>query len=339
MLMMGLAALPMAHGENSDSEFDEEMQNVGPVLPSFELRDAALELPEWHPEDVRDDLNSTFHPTNLGGGLWPEDLWPLMPAPVLPSFRAQPPSPAASPSLKRREVDELWHQEYFGAVPAHPVVDPQGFLGEKIKEDVGKFLQDYTTTPAGISVRILVLGGDQKLPDKVGGDEVCNRWFPDQKGLVAVYTLGDPAIVQCYFSKGMQHRFTAQQLSEVRHAAIKEARMFGNSEEQLARFGIKLAVRLNLTNAESTIQPSAVARVKSVSWWDNTWKLLSDFRLLIIFCVLGVLVFLLRGVILRPVKSVSSEPEPMEWTFPDQEIAARLSAPHCGGTMAVLKFR
>lgn len=162
--------------------------------------------------------------------------------------------------------------------------------------------------------------------------------------MLAVYNLGEPGIVQCYFSEAMQNRFTAQQLSDVRHAAIKEAMMFGNSEEQLARFGIKLAVRLNLTNAElPLVQPSTVTKVKPVSWWGAAWKFLSDFRILIISGVLGTLLLLLRGVILRPVSTSTStaptEPDPSEWTFPDQEMITRLSAPHCGGTMAVLKFR
>jgi hypothetical protein len=329
--------------ENSPNEFDEEIEFVGPPQPSLLPRDAMLELPDWKPEDSR-ELESNQAPTNLGGGLWPSEIWPLMPAPPpLP----RPANNLPATRLGDADVTELkplspeWTNHYFSSPPDHMVVDPQGLLSDAQQREMAQFLDAYAAKSVGVQVRLLVLANDQKLPDKIAMQEITDRWFPEQRAVVVVYSLGRPKSSLCYFSKSYQAAFPIDKFVGLRDACVKEALIAERSDQQLARYVVKLALRINslTTPAPSQQTQPTVVLVKNSSGVANWWHASTAGKLsLVLLPAFGLFATGWVWNHRRKLKFMRAAAE-QTWLLPDQEMTTRLSAPHCGGTMAVVKFK
>ena len=329
--------------ENSPNEFEEEIEFVGPPQPSLIPRDAMLELPDWKPEDSR-ELEANQAPTNLGGGLWPGEVWPLMPTPhPLPrqvkSLSATQLAQTDSAVLKPLQPELTNH--YFSSAPVHVVVDPQGLLSDAQQREMAQFLDAYAAKSVGVQVRLLILGNDQKLPDTTAMQEITDRWFPEQRAVVVVYSMGRPKSSLCYFSKSYQAAFPIDKFVGLRDACVKEALIAESSDQQLARYAVKLALRINSLKAPAPSQQTqpAVLLIKNRSGFANWWHASVAGKVsLILIPAFGLLVTGWAWTHHRKLKFMRAAAE-QTWLLPDQEMTTRLSAPHCGGTMAVVKFK
>lgn len=327
----------VAQAENASSELEDEIEFIGPMLPSAIPRDAALELPEWKVDDIRElDINQA--PTNLGGGLWPGDLWPLMPTPkpLPPIPKPHPSADSQAASTTKVPLPEELMGFYFSELPQKHIVDPQGFLMEEQKRDIGKFFDDFVTVTAGVAVRVLVIRSDQRIPDSVALDEITNQWFNEQQGMIVIYPMGQPKSSLCYFSKPLQQAIGTERLAELREASIKEAMLVTRADEQISRYCIKLAVRLHHVKQAAKASPALAvneggAKPKE-STWAGSWKIVSRLAIVAILGGLSWMAYRFRDRFVR--KSTAKQ-----WLFPDQDMITRLGAPHCGGTMAVVKFK
>lgn len=324
-----LAAALRAAGEIPQEGGEEGGEMVGPSVPPTLPHDATLELPEWTSDDLR-QAEHTEVPSNLGGGLWPKELWPLMPEPA----RLPPLSKAATVGASTSETDYTeplppgLHDVYFGALPPESIIDPQGFIDEVQQEEMGKFFEEFAGKQANISVRLLLVGSRQQLPTDAELQALTDRWFPQQHGIVVLYRMGRPKASACGFSKSLSAQFTAEQFTAVRDACVREAMLSASAEDQLARYGIKLAVRMNRLKAENT-DSKPIKAAKLTPSFVQRWQLWIGGA--VILCV-----GLLGGWLLRRRKPPSV---PQMWLFPDQEMVTRLNAPHCGGTVALLKIK
>ena len=329
--------------ENSPAELEEEIEFVGPPEPSLLPRDAMLELPEWKPEDSR-ELEANQAPANLGGGLWPAEVWPLMPMPrPLPRMAKPPPQPLlteADSGLLKPLSAEL-NAAYFSTPPDSILVDPQGLLDEFQHRDITQFVHEYATKSAGAQVRLLILSNEQKLADTTAMQEITDRWFPEQRAVVVVYSMGRPKSSLCYFSKNYQAAYPIDKFVGLRDACVKEALIAEMPDQQFARYAVKLALRINTLTAPSQITQSqpAVHVVRSRSGLAGWWQGSVAAKLLSI--LLAVFSLLLTGWVwmTQRKRKFLRVAAGKTWMLPDQEMTTRLSAPHCGGTMAVVKFK
>ncbi len=339
-LLWALVLFPLCGQETTEdptmhtppAEFDDEAGPATTADPtSFLPHDAVLELPEWRADDVRElDLNDA--PTNLGGGLWPGEIWPLMPVPPrlpapglhLLTIPLNPPTEGQA----QESIPAALESVYFGNLPPESVVDPQSLLNEVQQEELAHFFAEYASRQAAVQVRVLVLGPNQKFPEATRLQALADRWFGQQQGLVALYPMGQPRAAECYFSPGLQAAYAPEQLTAVREACVKEALYATREEDQLSRYGIKLAVRMNRLREEPrpVPPPMEVASTPPPGLSRRT-------------LVLGPLALALLWMAGTSLYGRKRAPAPVTWTLPDQEMAPRLSAPHCGGTMALLKFR
>jgi hypothetical protein len=319
------------------AEFDDVViEEMGPLMPSTLPRDASLELPEWKLDDVR-EFDENNAPLNHGGGLWPSQLWPLMPVPsrlpMLDSGQAPGNPPMMITGDAVEPISPALQEIYFGKIPPEVVVDPQSLLNEVQQEDLCRFFDEYALRQAGVKVRLLVLGPNQEVPPAPKLQALTERWFEQELGLVVVYPFGQPKASACYFSPALQLTYTPDQLNAVREASVKEAMFATREEDQLSRFGIKLAVRMNRLHDEPKLTlPATVALARDPV---PAWLIRSALSVLAALLVVGTTLALVRWNRRRPHTPVEAE----SWLLPDQEMTTRLSAPHCGGTMAILKFR
>ena len=316
-----LGSLPAA--DEIPTEGEENVEMVGPALPPSLPHDATLELPEWSANDPRQSEHSEA-PSNLGGGLWPAELWPLMPEPGRLSLSPRPNALSIRPPLDPtlQPLPAGLQEVYFGALSPEAIVDPQGFVDEVQQEEIGKFFEEFAQRQVNISVRMLLFGPQQQLPTDQELQALTNRWFPTAHGIVVLYPHGLPKATACCFSSSLSGQFSAEQFATVREACIKEALLGQTSGDQLARYCIKLAVRMNRLKAEhaltKTPKSAPKPRVNLKPW------LLS----------MSLVALLGGGAYLFHRRRASELPQ--TWLFPDQEITPRLHAPHCGGTMALL---
>ncbi len=326
----------MADNTTMPAEFDDVViEEMGPVMPSTLPRDASLELPEWKPDDLR-EFDENDAPLNLGGGLWPAQLWPLMPVPHrLPqteSRLALGNLPIMVTGDAKEPIPPVLQEIYFGKVPPEGVVDPQSLLNEVQQEDLCRFFDEYALRQAGVKVRLLVLGPNQEVPPTAKLQALTERWFAHEQGIVVVYPFGQPKAAACVFSPALQLAYTLEQLNAVREASVKEAMFATREEDQLSRYGIKLAVRMNRLHEEPKPTPSApvpLAPEPLVPWLQSV----------VVVGIAGMLVLGLWFVRSRWIRRPRAPAGVETWLLPDQEMTTRLSAPHCGGTMAILKFR
>ena len=331
-LWLGCLQVSRIQADDVVADDEEGMEIVGPMLPSTLPHDATLELPEWQPDDIL-EVDRNQAPTNLGGGLWPMELWPLMPEP-----RRLPSSQNAGATLNDNTPEKTvtkhplpagLHDVYFGAIPPEAILDPQGFIDEMQQEEIGNFFAEFARKQAGVDVRVLVFGPQQELPSDQALQELTDRWYPESQGIVVFYAMGLPRQSICCFSNSLSRTFSTQQFTAVREACVKEAMLAQNTNDQLARYCIKMAVRMNRLKIEGpdpTLAHQAVySKMNPVS------RLLAWGAALAALGLAGW--WALRSRRLRTARG------PRTWLLPDQEMTARLSAPHCGGTMAILKIR
>ncbi|MBP7950197.1 MAG: hypothetical protein KA004_11115 [Verrucomicrobiales bacterium] len=337
--------LCVPHGMALENPSEEEMNHpeetetgdaVGPQFPGGLPHDVTLELPEWTPEDLR-EIDENGAPANLGGGLWPSELWPLLPEP-----RRLPPPPsghlasASDPASAEatEPVPVTLHPAYFGALPAESVVDPQSLVGEQRQEELSDFVRETTGQTAGIPLRILVFAAHQKLPDELPLDALADRWFGEKDGFIAAYFMGRPQRAILTPSSALRHRFAAEQVTNVRDSAVREATVVTPPEEQIARFCIKAAVRIYQLQQEGprlVPQESQSARGDSRPHAGNAktvWAM-----------VLTGLAALLAWWLWHRQRREKPPATAGPWLLPDQEGVPRLGAPHCGGHAAAIKFK
>ena len=257
---LGCLQLSWIQADDVVSDDEEGLEIVGPMLPSTLPHDATLELPEWQPDDLL-QVDHNQAPTNLGGGLWPLELWPLMPEPRrLPSSQKAGTTltdPIPDKSVAKQPLPAGLHDVYFGAMPPEAILDPQGFIDEMQQEEIGNFFTEFARKQAGVDVRVLVFGPHQEVPADQALQELTDRWYSDSEGIVVFYAMGLPRQSICCFSKALSRNFSTVQFTAVREACVKEAMLAQNPNDQLARYCIKMAVRMNRLKIEGP-DPSLV---------------------------------------------------------------------------------
>ena len=329
---LGCLQLSWIQADDAVSDDEEGLEIVGPMLPSTLPHDATLELPEWQPDDLL-QVDHNQAPTNLGGGLWPLELWPLMPEPRrLPSSQKAGTTltdPIPDKSVAKQPLPAGLHDVYFGAMPPEAILDPQGFIDEMQQEEIGNFFTEFARKQAGVDVRVLVFGPHQELPADQALQELTDRWYSDSEGIVVFYAMGLPRQSICCFSKALSRNFSTVQFTAVREAFVKEAMLAQNPNDQLARYCIKMAVRMNRLKIEGP-DPSLVHEASKSKIYPSSHVLAWGGGL----ATLG-----LAGWWALRIYRRRNPRCPKTWLLPDQEMTTRLSAPHCGGTMAILKIR
>lgn len=321
LLLAGHAVL----AEDGEQELLEDEDLMGPIYPGPLSHDVLLELPDWQSDDVR-EFDQNAAPVNLGGGLWPAELWPIQPEPArLPPEPKLPKAPeilASSAELADGVMlPEELRSAYFGQQPPEMVVDPQSLVDEQRQEELDDFLADCNQAVGSLQVRVLVFDDRQTLPPSLPVQDLAARWFPGQEAVVVFYFNGRPDRSFLAYSTMASRRFSELEMHESLNAAIREARVADRPQEQFTRFCLKFPIKLHQMQRDHVDVPAQTEEgadaspAASRSWL--LWLLLLGLSTLV-----GALV---AWRILR--NRAAQGP----WHFPEREWTTRLGGPHSGG--------
>ena len=253
IVLLGLLTAPRllrAVPEDDSRVVTGEMEETTDILPEILIpwHDSLLELPEWMSLEAG-EISNRRRPANHGAGLFPPEVWPIQPEPVLgPLIRDE--ALAVTPTPRRRggtitavalgaELMEL----YAGSPPDGVLVNPQNLVpNDRVEPLVQRWLNDQCV----FRTTILLFGGGQQLPAGFDPQALRRGWFgAEGEELLVFYFLGEPQRTLAIFGPQANSSYGRDLLRSVVDAAVAEAARVSGGQEQLERFCYKMSVRLH----------------------------------------------------------------------------------------------
>lgn len=343
LLLAGLAgAAPLrALPEDESRVVTGEMEETTEMLPEISIpwHDSLLELPEWISREAGEILHRT-RPVNHGAGLFPPEVWPLQPEPVLgplirdealagiPSERAgvSPVTPVAlGPELMAL---------YAGRKPDGVLIDPQNLVPDGRVEPL---VQRWLNEQCVFRTTVLLFGTGQQLPAGFDPQALRREWFGgDGEELLVFYFYQEPQRTLAIFGPEARTRYGGDLLRSVVDAAVTEAGRVSGGQEQLERFCYKMSVRLHWlarTAPAAAVAQSGPAAGAPVA---GSLKKAAGAALAAAGLIAGGTLFLTWYRRRGPGAAVPAVPVPV--LLPDREFRPRFGAPHSGGFSAMITF-
>lgn len=263
--------------------------------------------------------------------LFPPELWPPVPgASADPGTSTIKTEPGTFPSGEAMTPELV--ASCFGSAPPPPLHDPLSLLAQADAASLRALLRDSLNARGSFQTSVVVLKPSQQIPVALNPPELLQRWYGRSKGLLILYFFGQPDRTQAFFTPESMRCHRSEELRQVIDFGVREAGRLTAAPAQLQRFCYKTVIRLDRLHRQGTITPAeepspAVAAVPGAGLW---WA----------FAV-GVQATALAGGGVwwwrrRRTGGGGSIDECIR--FPEQDIVARLGAPHSGGFGAVIQF-
>jgi hypothetical protein len=295
-----------------------------------------LALPAWSAADER--AFARGRPVNLGGGLWPANVFPLQPVPPseTPALPVEATAVAGAPTVPSPPIigkfDRAVASSYFAEPPANRVVDPQKLLPEPKARELERFLAQQARE-ARFDVCLLVFGGGQELPDDIDLDDVFSRWFgANHDSVLVAYFLGEPHRVHVIFSPQTRHQFRAKDLDAITVIAISQASASPYPTSQLDSFLLQLSISLFALEKTPPVMAAmtGMARPPSATATNNRPLLSKTGWIWLAPAAVAV------GLVVRWWRH--RRRRRLAFYLADREFVVRLGAPHSGGAGAVISW-
>jgi hypothetical protein len=344
-ILLLLLLLPPPAATSARTE-DEESREVTPgeqeelpeQLPEQTIpwHESLLELPGWMEQEFG-EIQERLRPANQGGGLFPGEVWPVLPEPSLsPLSRNAATGPEAAaqtaPAGDTVPLSPELMKLYETSKPERVFLDPQRLLDAANAGDMESLVQRWLNDQCPFRTKVLVFGRGQQLPSDFDPQVMRRQWFGESDdSLLVLYFLEEPQRTLSIFSKGACATYTEKVLRSTGDAAVSEAARVPGSLEQLERFCYKMSVRLHWLKPLSPDHPSAVA-VPAVTHFQ--WLMPFLWSLAV---ATGVALLSRFAPMIRRRYRTPAKPEGPVF-FPELDSTPRLGAPHSGGFSAVINF-
>ena len=246
------------------------------------------------------------------------------------------------------EVDPDFLLEAEGLPHGQYLIDPSHQLPEVVRDDLERFLESHARD-ARVSLHLMVLPADQKLPANVNLARLVQGSLLRKDSCLAVCPLGEPWRLRLFMSSSIRDQVPTAELSQVIDDAIRGAMQTVDGEEQLHRLLIRLSIRLFWlepglnaatplvetiakaipAKAESTalleIKPMDGAKPSLLPWTVNTW--------IAVFFLLSVLGWWMVR------RWHDYKLRHYEWVLPEPPaVMPRFGCPH-GASVAMVDYR
>lgn len=142
-----------------------------------------------------------------------------------------------------REVDPHFLLEAEGLPQGQYLMDPSHQLPEVVRDDLGRFLESHARD-ARVSLYLMVLPADQKLPAQVNLSRLAQGGLLREDSCLAVCPLGEPWRLRLFMSSSIRNQLPTTELSQVLDDSMRAAMQTVDSEEQIHRLLIRLSIRL-----------------------------------------------------------------------------------------------
>jgi hypothetical protein len=275
-----------------------------------------------------------------------QDLTLFLHGSALNQTASAPPTPAVS----LRDLPKEMVESVCRAPAEDYLLDPQSLVPEVPAQDLDRLLE-FHAKDARIRLFVLVLDGDQKLPEGAALDRIAQGALTKRDACLAIYPLGEPWRARFMVSQSVHGAVSVRSLTDLAEDCIKDARQAADSVQQLHRFAVRLSTRLfslekvlppalakqtapvplqevaqggvALASAAQAgaVSPAAVAATAGVS----------VTALLFLAALFGAFVYCMRCY--RRGEELSRV-----WILPEQEVAARLGGAFSGGAGAVVHY-
>lgn len=332
-----LLALPEDEGRAVTGEVEETIDILPEILIPW--HETLLELPEWISQEAA-EIQHRRRPANHGAGLFPPDVWPIQPEPVLgPLIRdealAAPPRPRGGdlPVMPVALSPELMAL-YIARPPDGVFINPQNLVpGNLVEPLVRRWLNEQ----CAFRTTILLFGAGQQLPAGFDPQALRREWFGDKgEELLMFYFHQEPQRTLAIFGPAAKTRYGGDLLRSVVDAAVTEAGRVSGGQEQLERFCYKMSVRLHWlarTIPGEAVPQSGRADGAPVS---GSLKKAAVAALIAAGLIAGGSLILTWYRRRRPRNIEGAGPVPV--LLPDNEFRPRFGAPHSGGFSAMITF-
>ena len=168
----------------------------------------------------------------------------LPPALIIGQQNSHPAATAQRPQDRIvREVPASFLREAESMPPGQYLIDPLHQLPEVVRDDLGRFLDSHARD-ARVSLYVLVLPTDQKLPASINLAKMAQGSLLRKDSCLAVYPMGEPWRLRLFMSRSIRDQVPTAELGQVMDDAIRGAMQTVDSEEQLHRLLIRLSIRL-----------------------------------------------------------------------------------------------
>lgn len=141
------------------------------------------------------------------------------------------------------EVDPHFLLEAEALPQGQYLIDPSHQLPEVVRDDLERFLESHARD-ARVSLYLMVLPADQKLPANVNLARVAQGSLLRKDSCLAVCPLGEPWRLRLFMSSSIRDQVPTAELSQVIDDAIRGAMQTVDGEEQMHRLLIRLSIRL-----------------------------------------------------------------------------------------------
>lgn len=268
--------------------------------------------------------------------LFPPEIWP--PPPERPSTGTGPELPDIPPPGSLPATPEMLAPDIaaacFGTSLPPPLCDPQGLLPPAKAGPLRNMLARSLNERGGFQASVVLLKPHQQIPVTLDPAALLQRWHGNRKGLLIIYFYGRPDRTQAFFTPETRRHHRAEDLRQVIDYGVREAARMAGPAAQLERFCYKTAARLDRLHRQGVVAPGDEAAATASSretpggrqWW---------------LAIVGMqAAALAAGGIWwwRRRRLVTAGKGGKTVLLPDQEWAARLGAPHSGGSGAVIQF-
>lgn len=251
------------------------------------------------------------------------------------------PSEEATEEVTKTGLLDTFVEAYFGARPDKYLIDPQGLLSSKDREEREDFLQ-YHSGDSEIDLFVFLFSKDDRLPEGGAAAKMKKQFFSEGKpAVLAFYFLGDPKRAEISLSPSLAGAVPVAELRRSLTSSIGEAQEKPDAMSQLEAFCVQLSIRIywmeqaaglvNDTAAAPTSDPSTDPTANEVEELpiNEAKQWVREY---------GASVGIMGGAILIVVTGLSIVRRRARYRLPVIDVAPRLGGEHAAGIGAVISF-
>lgn len=285
------------------------------------------------------------------GKLEPQDLTLFLHGSILNQAGDLPAPAKPTPAVSLRDLPPELLSNLYDAPAGDYLLDPQTLVPEVPRQDLDRLLE-FHAKDARITLFLLVLDGDQKLPQTAALERIAAGALTKHDTCLAIFPLGEPWRARFMVSQSVHQYVATRSLTDLAEDCIKDAQQASDPVQQLHRFSVRLSTRLFWLEKSLPAEPgrpsTAGARLQEVAQGGGaaagglTKSAANAEAAAVAASVSLTTLFIIGGLFASGLWFVRSRRRHLQlsrvWLLPEQEVSPRLGGAFSGGAGAVVHY-